>query len=105
MLYAAQKAIGSRQLNDEEAKDTARRAFQNNPKLTSKIIGASIGRSRRAVDSYLSDLRAATQFDFNLKILRMNRLDIPQERIAQRFGMDQKTISNHSGEKATLTTS
>jgi hypothetical protein len=32
----------------------------------------------------------------------MNRLGIPQERIAQRFGMDQKTISNHSGEKATL---
>ncbi|MBN1907534.1 MAG: hypothetical protein JW927_20810 [Deltaproteobacteria bacterium] len=36
LLYAAQKAIGPRQLNDEEARDTARRAYQNNPKLSSE---------------------------------------------------------------------
>ena len=102
LLYAAKQAIGPRQLNDEDARDTARRAYQNNPKLTSKEIGTIIGRSRRAVDSYISDLRAASQFNLSLKILRMSSLGIPQERIAQRFGLDQKTISNYLGEKATL---
>ncbi len=31
LLYAATMAIGPRQLTDEESKNTARRAFQNNP--------------------------------------------------------------------------
>ena len=31
LLYAAGMAIGPRQLTDEESKNTARRAFQNNP--------------------------------------------------------------------------
>ncbi|MGD9160442.1 MAG: ParB N-terminal domain-containing protein [Desulfobacteraceae bacterium] len=102
LLYAASKAIGPRELKDDEARETARRAYKNNPKLTSKKIGARICRSRRTVDSYISDLRAASQFDLSLKILRMSRLGVPQERIAQRFGLDQKTISNYSGKKATL---
>ena len=102
LLYAASKAIGPRELKDDEARETARRAYKNNPKITSKKIGARICRSRRTVDSYISDLRAASQFDLSLKILRMSRLGVPQERIAQRFGLDQKTISNYSGKKATL---
>jgi len=35
LLYAAKKAIGPLQLNEEEARNTARRAYQNNPRLTS----------------------------------------------------------------------
>jgi len=34
LLYAATRAIGPRQLNEEETKNTARKAFQNNPRLT-----------------------------------------------------------------------
>jgi len=95
LLYAAKKAIGPRQLTEEETRNTARRAFQNNPSLTSSEIGKAIGRSRQAVDSYIADLRAATQMDMDLKIFRMNRLGIPQERIAKRFDLLQRTISNH----------
>jgi ParB/RepB/Spo0J family partition protein len=99
LLYAAQKAIGPRQLNDEEAKDTARRAYQNNPKLSSKEISQAIGRSRQTVDSYLADLRAAIQFQLDLKIYQMNKLGIPQERIANRFNVQQRSVSNYLAKK------
>ncbi|MBN1905911.1 MAG: transcriptional regulator, partial [Deltaproteobacteria bacterium] len=93
LLYAAQKAIGPRQLNDEEAKDTARRAYQNNPKLGSEEIGKAIGRARRTVDLYIADLRASIQTALELKLFRMLRLGIPQDRIASRFGFLQQSIS------------
>jgi len=38
-LYAAQKVIGPLQLTEEEARITARRAFEQNPKLTPAEIG------------------------------------------------------------------
>ena len=38
LLYAAEKAIGPRQLNDEEAKETARKAYHKNSKLSSEVI-------------------------------------------------------------------
>jgi hypothetical protein len=81
----SQKAIGPRQLTEEETRKTARWAFQNNSSLTSSEIGKAIGRSRQAVDSYIADLRAATRMELDHKIFRMNRLEIPQERIAKRF--------------------
>ena len=102
LLYAAKKAIGPLQLTEDEARTTARRAFQNNSRLTSAEIGKAIGRSRRTVDSYIVDLRAATQMELDFKIFRMNYLGIPQERIATRLGLDQKTIHYHLGKKAEL---
>ena len=41
LLYAAKKAIGPLQLNEEEARDTARRAFQQNQKLTFREKGST----------------------------------------------------------------
>jgi len=95
LLYAAKKAIGPRQLTEDEARDTARRAYSNNSALTSSDIGNAIGRSRQTVDSYIADLRAATQIGLDIKIFRMDCLGIPQDRIAKRLGLPQKTISNH----------
>ncbi|MBN1906108.1 MAG: HTH domain-containing protein, partial [Deltaproteobacteria bacterium] len=102
LLYAAQKAIGPRQLSDEEARDTARRAYQNNPKLSSEEIGKAVGRSRRTVDFYIADLRATIQLDLDLKIYRMNRLGVPQDRISSRLNVPQKTISDHSAKMPAL---
>ena len=93
LLYAAKKAIGPRQLTEEETRNTARRAFQNNSSLTSAEIGKAIGRSRQTVDSYIADLRAAIRMDIDLKIFRMNRLGIPQERIAKRLGIPRTTLA------------
>jgi len=95
LLYAAQQAIGPRQLTEEETRKTARRAFENNPRLTSTEIGKAIGRSRQAVDSYIADLRAATQMELELTIFRMNRLGIPQDRIAKRLGIPRTTVERH----------
>jgi DNA-binding CsgD family transcriptional regulator len=95
LLYAAQKAIGPRQLNDEEARDTARRAFQNNSRLTSKEISIAIGRSRQTVDSYIADLRATNQVQIDSKIFRMTKLGIPHERIANILLIPRKTVNNH----------
>ena len=61
LLYAAKKAIGPKQLTEDEARDTARRAYSKNTSLRSEDIGKAIGRSRQTVDSYIADLRAATQ--------------------------------------------
>ena len=95
LLYAAKKAIGPRQLTEDEARDTARRAYGKNSRLSSADIGKAIGRSRQTVDSYIADLRAATQIGLDIKIFRVNRLGIPQDRIAKKFDLPQKTISNH----------
>ena len=102
LLYAATKAIGPRQLTEEEARDTARRAYNKHPSLAPVEIGKAIGRARRTVDSYIADLRAVIQLDLNLKIFRMYRLGIPQERIAERLGQIRETIRNHLADLATL---
>jgi hypothetical protein len=95
LLYAAKKAIGPRQLTEEEARDTGRRAYIRSASLSSKDTGKAIGRSRQTVDDYIADLRAATRQDKDLKIFRMNRLGISQDRIANRLGVRQTLIHNH----------
>jgi len=102
LLYAAKKAIGPRQLTEDEARDTARRAYTRNTGLSSADIGKAIGRSRRTVDVYIADLRAATQMDMDLKIFRMNRLGLPQERIAKRLGQTREVIRDHLADLAVL---
>ena len=102
LLYAASKAIGPRELKDDEAREIARRAYLNNLRVSSEKVGKAVGRSRQAVDSYISDLRASYQMDQDIKIYKMNNLGIPQERIARRLGLDQKTIHNHLGEMPKL---
>ena len=102
MLYAAKKAIGPRQLTEEDARETARRAFQKNPRLTSAEIGKAIGRARRTVDSYIADLKAATRLGIDLKIFRMNSLGIPQDRIAKRLGQTRETVRDHLAKMAVL---
>ena len=58
-------------------------------------MGRAIGRSRRTVDGYIADLRATQQLDIDIKAYRMNRVGIPQERIAARLGIIQRTVSRH----------
>ncbi|MBW2166931.1 MAG: ParB N-terminal domain-containing protein [Deltaproteobacteria bacterium] len=72
LIYAAKKAIGPLQLTEDEAGTTARRAYENNPRLISFEIG-----------------------QLDLKIFRMNRLEISQKRIAKRLGQARETIRNH----------
>ena len=94
--------IGPRQLTEDEARDTARRAYNKNPALTSSDIGKAIGRARRTVDSYIADLRAATQLGIELKIFRMNSLGIPQDRIAKRLGLVRTSLHYHLSKMAKL---
>ena len=70
LLYAAQKAIGPVPLTDEEARTTARRAYESNPRLSSVEIGRAVGRSRRRVDEYTADLRAAFQSGADIAMFR-----------------------------------
>ena len=95
LLYAAKLAIGPKQLTEVETRNTARRAFQSNPRLTSAEIGRAIGRSRQAVDSYIADLRATTLLELDLKIFRLHQLGIPQDRIAKRLGINRRTLADH----------
>ncbi|MDA3831944.1 MAG: DNA methyltransferase [Spirochaetales bacterium] len=102
LLYAAKKAIGPLQLSEEEARNTASRAYEKNARLSSAEIGKAIGRFRRIVDNYIADLRAKTQVELYLKIFHMRRLGIPQERIALFLDVPQQTISNHLPKMAVL---
>lgn len=102
LLYAAQKAIGPLQLTEDEARMTARRVYEKDPRVASVEIGRAIGRSRRTVDAYIADLRAAIQVRSDLKIYQMWRLGIPQERIALCLGLPQQTISDHLPKMAVL---
>ena len=95
ILYAAKMAIGPKQLTEAETRNTARRAFQNNPRLTASDIGRAIGRTRQTVSAYIADLRATAIFELELKIFRLHQLGIPQDRIAKRLGVPQQTISRH----------
>lgn len=95
LLYAAKQAIGPKQLTEAETRHTARRAFKNNSRLTSSEIGKAIGRSRQAVDTYIADLRAASLLALDLKIFCLNRLGIPQDRIAKRLGLPRSTFLDH----------
>ena len=54
------------------------------------------------MDSYIADLRAATQMGLDIKIFRMNRLGIPQDGSAKRLGANQVLIHNHLLKMATL---
>jgi ParB/RepB/Spo0J family partition protein len=105
LLYAAKKAIGPRQLTEDEARDTARRAYNKNPALTSADIGKAIGRSRQTVDSYIADLRAVTQMGLDIKIFRMNRLGTPQDRIAKRLGLIRTSLHHHLSKMPVLANS
>jgi hypothetical protein len=100
LLYAAQKAIGPRLLSDDEARETARRAYQGNPKLSSEEIGKDVGRARRTVDSYISDLRAVIKSDLEHKIFHLDLLGIPQERISGRLDQNRNTIRDYLVKKA-----
>jgi hypothetical protein len=102
LLYAAEKAIGPKQLTEEEAKDTARRAYAENTRLSSADIGKAIGRARRTVDAYIADLRAVNQMDLDIKIFRMHRLGIPQDRIAKRLGLARTSFQYHLPKMAAL---
>ncbi len=66
-----------------------------NQALASADIGKAIGRARRTVDSYIADLRAAIQMGMDIKIYRLNRLGIPQDRLAKRLNVPQQTISRY----------
>ena len=76
--------------------------YSKNTTLRSADIGKAIGRSRQTVDAYIAELRAATQLGLDIKISRMDRLGIPQERIAKRLGAIQRTVSKHLGEMLAL---
>ena len=73
--------------------------------FSSADIGKAIGRSRQTVDNYIANLRAASSMGRDIKIFRMNRLGIPQDRMAKRLGMDQKTIQYHVGKMPILANS
>ena len=52
--------------------------------------------------TYIADLKAAAQLDIDLKIFRMNRLGIPQDRIAKRLGLIRTSLHYHLSKMATL---
>jgi len=65
-----------------------------------KMAPEVLNRAERTIKWY--ELEAATQLGIDLKIFRMNRLGIPQNRIAKRLGQYRETVRDHLAKMATL---
>ncbi len=102
LLYAASRQTDGLKLSESDARKTARAAYARNPKLTSAQIASRVKRSQRTVNEYLKDLRAAYEMQQDLLILKLDRLGWPQEWIAERIGLSQKTVDNHLVKMAEL---
>ncbi len=50
----------------------------------------------------IADLRVTFQMELDLKIFRMERLGIPQDRIAKRLGQTRETVRDHLAKMAVL---
>lgn len=94
-LYAARQNRFGKDLTDVDAEYVATTTFQENLRVTNKDIALAVGRSEATVSGYLSDLRARHELAQDLKIFKMGLLGIPQERIAQRLGMERETVAKH----------
>ncbi|MBF0451132.1 MAG: ParB N-terminal domain-containing protein [Candidatus Magnetomorum sp.] len=94
LLYSAGKAIGPKQLLEDEARETARTAYKNNPQISIAKISQSIGRSSRTVTRYLSDLKAVYEQEVDIKIYHMIQLGIPQERVSCILDIPQRSLSH-----------
>ena len=57
------------------------------------------------MDSYIADLRAVTQMGLDINIFRMNRLGIPQDRIANRLGLIRTSLHHHLSKMPVLANS
>lgn len=95
VLYAARKAIGPGALKEKELEEVSQRAYLRNPKLSARLIGEWLGIPRSTADGYIAPLRAKVELELDLKIMRMHRLGIPQERIGERLTLDQSAIARH----------
>ncbi len=82
-------------LTEDEARNTARKAYEQNTRLTSAEIGKAIGRSRRTVDRYIADLKATIHEDPGINVFRLSLLGMPQERIAQKLQESRETIRRY----------
>ncbi len=70
--------------------------------MSSAKIGKAVGRARRTVDSYLTELKTVAQVKMDLKLYKIYRVEIPQERIATRLDETRERIRNHLGDPAIL---
>ena len=57
------------------------------------------------MDAYIADLRAVNQMGRDIKIFRMNRLGIPQDRIAKRLGLARTSLLHHLSKMPVLANS
>lgn len=95
LLFSASCAIGPTQLKETDARECARRAYQRDPKLSTAAIARAVGRAVSTVNEYIRDLRAVVEMATDLKIMRMHRLGIPQDRIGARLDIPRETVRDH----------
>jgi len=95
LLYAAQKALGPKNLKDAEVREIARRVYSSDPSIPLKELASAIGISRNRVLEHISDLRAAYESAKDVKVLRLHLLGMPQDRTSNRLGIPQQTLADH----------
>lgn len=92
LLYAAQKALGPKNLKDGEVREIARKVYSADPSISLSELARAIGISRNRVLEHISDLRAAYETQRDVKVLRMHLLGTPSPRTAQRLELSEANI-------------
>ena len=94
-LFAASlSARHGDRLNNEDTKTVVRECWNmmNGEKAPGKLVAKLLGRSEGTVSGYVSDLVAKHREDRRAKALRLSMLGWTQGEIAERLGVDAKTI-------------
>lgn len=89
-------------LTNKAAEKDARRLYESDKTITSAQLAKILHRSIRTIDNYIADLRAQYEVSQDIKILKMTRLGIPQDRIEEILSIPQSIISEHLSEMETL---
>lgn len=92
LLYAAQKALGPKNLKETEVKEIARKVYSSDPSMSLSEIARAIGISRNSVKEHISDLMAAFESQRDVKVLKLHLLGTPLERIETRSGISKSTL-------------
>lgn len=95
LLYAAQKALGPKNLKEKEVEDIARKVYSADPEISLSDLARAIGISRNRVKEYIKDLMAAHETARDVRLLRIELLGVPSTRSGPRMGMSHKTVDNY----------
>jgi ParB-like chromosome segregation protein Spo0J len=102
LLYAAQKALGPKNLGEKEIEEIACKVYSSDPTISLVKLARAIGIDRHRVKGYIAHLMAAYETARDVKVLRMHLLGVTRERLSYRIGIPRQTLESYLPKTADL---